>query len=84
MIFFAVRFSIGKYCSKILSSRQFVKLNFVGDAVCSLGVVILATLNMVKLNLGALTTNHDNFILINFISGAFSIMAEVFAFKAIE
>ena len=84
LFFLGGRFTLAKYCSKILSPAQFTKLNFISDPICSLFVIILASLNMIRLDLSAMTTNQNNFILFTVMAGAFNIMGELFAFKAIS
>ena len=84
MLFFGFRIVISKYCCRILSSMQFVKLNFIGDCVCGILVIIFASFGMLKIDLASLFRNVDSVLSINFFASFVMIGAEILSFKAVN
>ena len=84
MLFFGFRIVISKYCCRILSSMQFVKLNFIGDCVCGILVIIFASFGMLKIDLASLFLNVDSVLSINFFASFVMIGAEILSFKAVN
>ena len=84
MLFFGARIVISKYCCRILSSVQFTKLNFIGDFICGVFVIIFASVSVIKFDLYALVTNQENVLMINSLATILMILAELLCFKAIN
>ena len=84
MLFFGTRIVISKYCCRVLSSLQFVKLNFLGDCICGVFVIIFASVSVIKFDLYALITNQENVLIINSFGTILMISAELLIFKAIN
>jgi len=48
LCFFGSRIILSKYCSRVLSAIEFVKINFMADATCGILLLILASTGLVK------------------------------------
>ena len=84
MLFFGIRIVISKYCCRILSSMQFVKLNFIGDCVCGILVILFASVSIIEFDLKALFSNKDNVLMISGLASFVVIGSELLTFKAIN
>lgn len=62
MLMFSIRVNATKYCTRILSPLSFVKLNFVGDSLCAIFVILISALSIIDVPLSDYFTNKESLV----------------------
>lgn len=82
MALLGVRINMGKYCTNILSSLSYLKVQLIADFACAAFVMLLSALDIIRVPLSAYSDGVT--LATGLPSGAFFVLAEIFVCKALN